>query len=86
MPYAYCPTCECGLDAPTPEEVLRQQRSCPYCNRPTTKHCGSPEELFISMAEKIHALEQKVDLLEKSSQANVTGGTSPIPMNNSLGE
>lgn len=64
MAWSYC-GCECGLDEPTPEEVIAGYQVCPSCGKqnPPRKSEG---DLILELINRNNLLEKRVEVFERT--------------------
>ena len=59
MAFAYCHRCECGLNNPSPREIIELEIECPRCSAIHEIDVYYKNELILDLIERVTVLEKK---------------------------
>jgi hypothetical protein len=72
MAWRYC-SCECSLDNPTTEQIIRGELVCPECDKQHGISENDKDTLLVELVDKVGKLEKIIKLLAaKSSNTDVS--------------
>lgn len=66
--WQYCKKCECGMDEPTPEDVIAEVQYCPHCGAQNDPR-KTQGDLILELVKRVDTLQSTLTILIRKDNA-----------------